>query len=73
MCSISLTEIVIMNPTPPSFNKCILLIYLFIAALGFELKTYTLSHSTRPFSMMGFSKIGSGELFAWAGFEPPSS
>jgi hypothetical protein len=37
--------------------------------LGFELRAYTLSHSTSPFFVMDFSKIGSHELFAWAGFE----
>jgi hypothetical protein len=36
--------------------------------LGLELRAYTLSHST--FFVMGFFKIGSHELFAWAGFEP---
>jgi hypothetical protein len=40
------------------------------AALGLELRAYILSHSTSPFFVMGFFKIGSNELFAWAGFEP---
>jgi hypothetical protein len=40
--------------------------------LGFELRAYTLSHSTSPFFIMGFFKIGSRELFAWAGLEPCS-
>jgi hypothetical protein len=31
-----------------------------------------LSHSTSPFFVMGFFKIGSLELFAWAGFKPIS-
>jgi hypothetical protein len=29
-----------------------------------------LSHSTTPFFVIGFFKIGSHELFAWVGFEP---
>jgi hypothetical protein len=38
--------------------------------LGFELRAYTLSHSTRPFIVMVFFfKIGSRELFARVGFE----
>jgi hypothetical protein len=36
--------------------------------LGFELRGYTLSHSTSPFSEKGFFEIRSHELFAWAGF-----
>jgi hypothetical protein len=36
--------------------------------LRFELRTFTLSHSTNPFCD-GFFKIGSYELFAQAGFE----
>jgi hypothetical protein len=49
---------------------------LFFAVLGFELRAYTFSHSTSPFIVclfiflvMGIFKIGSCELFAWAGFE----
>jgi hypothetical protein len=38
--------------------------------LGFELRAYTLSHSTSPIFVMGFFEIGSGELFAWGGCEP---
>jgi hypothetical protein len=38
--------------------------------MGFEFRAYTLSHSTSPFFVMGFFKIGSLELFAWAGFKP---
>jgi hypothetical protein len=34
--------------------------------LGFELRAYTLRHSTSPF-LMGFFKIGSHQLFAGAG------
>jgi hypothetical protein len=41
--------------------------------LGFELRAYTLSHSTSPFFVMGFFKISSHELLAQAGFEPRSS
>jgi hypothetical protein len=46
-------------------------IYLFIyfVVLGFELRAYTLSHSTSHFIVLVFFKIGSGELFAWAGFK----
>jgi hypothetical protein len=38
--------------------------------LGFELRTYTLSHSTNPIFVMGFFEIGSHELFVEAGFRP---
>jgi hypothetical protein len=38
--------------------------------LGFELRVYTLSHYTSPIFVMGFLKIGSHKLFAWAGFKP---
>jgi hypothetical protein len=41
--------------------------------LGFELRVYTLSHSTSLFFVMGFFEIGSCELFALAGFELRSS
>jgi hypothetical protein len=46
---------------------------LFFALLGFELWAYTLSHFTSPFCDGIFFKIGTHELFAWAGFEPQSS
>jgi hypothetical protein len=46
---------------------------LFFAVLGFELRAYTLSHSTSPIFVKVFFKIGSCKLFAWAGFEPQSS
>jgi hypothetical protein len=36
---------------------------LFFAALGFELRTYTLSHSTNPFLWWVFFKIGSRENY----------
>jgi hypothetical protein len=51
----------------------ILFIYLFIAVLELELRAYTLNHSTSPFFVKGFFKIGSRELFAQGGFEPQSS
>jgi hypothetical protein len=38
------------------------------AALEFELRAYTLSHSTSPF--MSVFELGSGGLFAWTCFEP---
>jgi hypothetical protein len=44
-----------------------------LVVLGFELRAYTLSHSTSPLVVMSFFEIGSCELFAWAGFKPPSS
>jgi hypothetical protein len=37
--------------------------------LEFELRTYTLSHSTASL-LWFFSKIGNHLLFGWAGFEP---
>jgi hypothetical protein len=33
--------------------------FFLFAGLGFELRAYTLSHSTRPFFVKGFSEIGS--------------
>jgi hypothetical protein len=42
----------------------------FFLLLGFELRAYTLSHSTSPIFVMGFFEIGSRELFAQVGFEP---
>jgi hypothetical protein len=47
--------------------------YFFFAALGFELKASTLSHSTSPLFVMGFFEIGSHELLAQAGFKPQAS
>jgi hypothetical protein len=47
--------------------------FFFFAVLGFELKAYTLSHSTSPFFfflVMSFFEIGSHKLFFRAGFEP---
>jgi hypothetical protein len=42
---------------------------LFFVVLGFELRAYTLSHSTSPFFVMSFSRNGLTDYFAWAGFE----
>jgi hypothetical protein len=47
--------------------------FIFFSVLGFELRVYTLSHSTSHFFVVHFFKIGSFELFAQAGFEPLSS
>jgi hypothetical protein len=47
--------------------------HFFLVVLGFELRAYTLSHSTSPFFLKGFFEIGSRELFAKAGFEPRPS
>jgi hypothetical protein len=45
----------------------------FLAVLGFELRAYTLSHSTSPMFVMGFLKTGSRKIFAQTGFEQRSS
>jgi hypothetical protein len=45
-------------------------IFLFLAVLGFEIRAYTVSHSTSHFFVVGFLKIGFHKLFAQAGFEP---
>jgi hypothetical protein len=47
--------------------------FFFFAVLEFELRAYTLSHSTSPFFVTGFFEIGSCELFALAGsnHDPP--
>jgi hypothetical protein len=45
----------------------------FFEVLGFELRAYTLSHSTNPFFVKGVFEIASRKLFAWAGFELQSS
>jgi hypothetical protein len=47
--------------------------FLFLAALGLELRACTLSHSTSPFSEGFFFEIGSHKLFAQAGFKLQSS
>jgi hypothetical protein len=39
--------------------------FLFFGGTRFEVRAYTLSHSTSPFFVMGFFKIGSHKLFAW--------
>jgi hypothetical protein len=46
-----------------------LFFFFIFAVLAFELRAYTLSHSTSPIFVMGFFKIGSCELFAQAGFK----
>jgi hypothetical protein len=43
------------------------------AILGLELRVVTLSHSTSPIFVKGFSEKRSHELFAQAGFEQQSS
>jgi hypothetical protein len=50
-----------------------LLSLFFLMILGFELRAYTLSHSTSPFLVMGFFEIGFHGVFVQAGFEPRSS
>jgi hypothetical protein len=47
-----------------------LIFNFFFELLGFELRAYTLSHSTSPFFVLGFIKIGSRELLTQAGFKP---
>jgi hypothetical protein len=41
-----------------------LVVFFFFLIQRFELRTDTLSHSTSPFCVMGFIKIGSLKLFA---------
>jgi hypothetical protein len=43
--------------------------FLFLVILWFELRAYTLSHSTSHFFVKGSLEIRSCELFAQAGFE----
>jgi hypothetical protein len=43
--------------------------FFFFVVLGFELRAYTLSHSTSPFFVTGFFEIRFYELFAQAGFK----
>jgi hypothetical protein len=44
--------------------------FFFFTVLGFELRAFTVSHSTSPIFVEGFFfEIGSRELFAQAGFE----
>jgi hypothetical protein len=42
----------------------------FFAVVEFELRAYTLRHSTSPLFCDLFFETGSHELFAQAGFEP---
>jgi hypothetical protein len=44
-------------------------LFVCFVVLGFELRAYTLSHSTSLLFVMGVFQIGSHELFAWVGFE----
>jgi hypothetical protein len=50
--------------------EMIITFWVFFPVLGFELRAYTLSHSTSPFFVLDVFKIGSCKLFAQAGFEP---
>jgi hypothetical protein len=54
------------------FFVCLVSFFFFLA-LGFELRAYTLSHSTNPFLCDEFFEIWSHELFAQDGFEQQSS
>jgi hypothetical protein len=54
-----------------SYTYIYLFSFLFFLWYGVELKAYTLSHSI--IFVKGFFEIGSGKLFAWAGFETQSS
>jgi hypothetical protein len=45
----------------------------FFAVLGLELRAFTLTHSTSPIFVKGFSRQDLTELFAQAGFKPQSS
>jgi hypothetical protein len=57
-----------------SFSLSLSLFYLFIFAVpGLELRAYTLSHSTSPTFVKGFTRYGLAELFVLAGFKPTSS
>jgi hypothetical protein len=38
--------------------------FLYFLVLGLELRAYTLSHSTSPIFVKGFSRQGLSELFA---------
>jgi hypothetical protein len=42
------------------------MVFFIFAVLGFELRAYTLTHSTRPFFGWVFFEIGTGELFCLA-------
>jgi hypothetical protein len=52
-------------PTQSYIKKTILFYYFIFAVLGFELRAYSLSHSTSSFFVMGFFEIRSNILFAW--------
>jgi hypothetical protein len=47
--------------------------FFFVAVVGLELRAFTLRHTTSPIFVKGFSRQGFLELFAQAGFKPPSS
>jgi hypothetical protein len=40
-------------------NIYVLYFFFLLLVSGFELRVYTMSHSTSPFFVMGFFKIGS--------------
>jgi hypothetical protein len=46
---------------------------VFLMVLEFELRAFTLIHSTSPIFVMDFFEIGSLQRFAQAGFKPQSS
>jgi hypothetical protein len=52
-----------------NIQATVLDVYFFVV-LGFELRAYTLSHSTSLFFVMGFFEIGFHKLFAPSDFEP---
>jgi hypothetical protein len=63
-------------PNIPCFFQIFCSGFFFVCVcvvLGFELRTYTLSHSTSPFFGDGFLKIRSLELFGldWSRTNPP--
>jgi hypothetical protein len=51
------------------FFQVFLFFFLF-CGMGFELRGFTLSHSTSPIFVMTFFEIGSHELFTWSGHDP---
>jgi hypothetical protein len=57
----------------PFCQSFLMFFFFFFAVLGLELRAFTLSHSTSPIFVKGFSREGFAELFAQAGFEPRSS
>jgi hypothetical protein len=54
-------------------HPLVLELFFFFVVLRFELRAFTLSHSTNPILVKGFFEIGSRGLFPQAGFEPQSS